>query len=68
VGGGNLWGEVDHATLGGGGNYGIVTSFKFQAHPVKTVIGGPTLWPVEQTKEIYDPENLFSVNQNIKPG
>lgn len=42
------------AIRGGGGNFGIVTSFKFQAHPVKTVIGGPTLWPVEQTEEIME--------------
>lgn len=40
------------AIRGGGGNFGVVTSFKFQAHPVKTVIGGPTLWPIEQTEEI----------------
>ena len=42
------------AIRGGGGNFGIVTSFKFQAHPVKTVIGGPTLWPVERTEEIME--------------
>jgi len=40
------------AIRGGGGNFGIVTSFKFQAHPVKTVFGGPTLWPIEDTEEI----------------
>jgi len=40
------------AIRGGGGNFGIVTSFKFQAHPVKTVFGGPTLWPIEKTEEI----------------
>ncbi len=40
------------AIRGGGGNFGIVTSFKFQAHPVKTVFGGPTLWPIEKTSEI----------------
>jgi hypothetical protein len=40
------------AIRGGGGNFGIVTSFKFQAHPVKTVYGGPTLWPIEKTQEI----------------
>lgn len=42
------------AIRGGGGNFGIVTSFKFQAHPVKTIIGGPTLWPIEQIDEIME--------------
>lgn len=40
------------AIRGGGGNFGIVTSFLFQAHPVKTVFGGPTLWPIDQADEI----------------
>jgi len=40
------------AIRGGGGNFGIVTSFKFRAHPVKNVFGGPTLWPIEKTNEI----------------
>lgn len=40
------------AIRGGGGNFGIVCSFKFQAHKVKTVFGGPTLWPIERTEEI----------------
>lgn len=42
------------AIRGGGGNFGVVTSFKFQAHPVKTVFGGPTLWPIEKIDEIMD--------------
>src|SRR5687768_3072143 len=29
---------------GGGGNFGVVTSFLFQAHPVSTVYGGPIFW------------------------
>jgi hypothetical protein len=36
------------ALRGGGGNFGIVTSFLFCAHPVSTVIGGPTFWALEQ--------------------
>ncbi len=42
------------AIRGGGGNFGIVTSFKFQGHEVKTVFGGPTLWPIEKTEEIME--------------
>ena len=42
------------AIRGGGGNFGIVTSFKFQAHDLKTVFGGPTLWPIERTEEIME--------------
>lgn len=33
---------------GGGGNFGIVTSFEYRLHPVKTVIGGPLFWPINQ--------------------
>ncbi|MCP9237467.1 FAD-binding oxidoreductase [Lewinella sp. JB7] len=40
------------AIRGGGGNFGIVTAFQFRAHPLKTVIGGPMLWPIERTEEI----------------
>ncbi len=47
------------AIRGGGGNFGIVTSFKFQAHPVKNVFGGPTLWPIEKTNEIMKWYNKF---------
>jgi len=40
------------ALRGGGGNFGVVTAFKYQAHPVATVIAGPTLWPLERATEI----------------
>ena len=35
------------ALRGGGGNFGVVTSFEFQLHPVETVIAGPLFWPIE---------------------
>lgn len=50
------------AIRGGGGNFGIVTSFKFQAHPVKNVYGGPTLWPIEKTNEIMEWYHQFIHN------
>ena len=40
------------AIRGGGGNFGVVTSFLFRLHPVDTIIGGPTLWPIEQADEV----------------
>ncbi len=40
------------AIRGGGGNFGIVTSFLFNVNPVHTIIGGPTLWDIEHTERI----------------
>jgi hypothetical protein len=40
------------AIRGGGGNFGIVTSFLFRLHEVGNVFAGPTFWPVEQTAEV----------------
>ena len=40
------------AIRGGGGNFGIVTSFLFQAHPISTVFGGPMLWHLDQATEV----------------
>jgi len=40
------------AVRGGGGNFGVVTSFKYRLHPVNTVQFGPTFWPLEQAAEV----------------
>ena len=38
---------------GGGGNFGIVTSFEFQLYPVgPTVLGGMVIYPMSQAKEV----------------
>jgi FAD/FMN-containing dehydrogenase len=36
------------AVRGGGGNFGVVTSFVFRLHPVSTVYAGPMLWPMDR--------------------
>jgi len=40
------------AVRGGGGNFGVVTSFFFRAHPIHTDYAGPMLWPMEDAPEI----------------
>jgi FAD/FMN-containing dehydrogenase len=40
------------AVRGGGGNFGVVTSFLFRLHPVRKVTAGPTFWPIEQAPEV----------------
>src|SRR5664279_4192492 len=40
------------AIRGGGGNFGVVTSFLFQAYPVSTVCAGPMLWELDQAADI----------------
>jgi hypothetical protein len=40
------------AIRGGGGNFGVVTSFLFRLHKVGTIFGGPTFWPVEAGAEV----------------
>ncbi|HET9177164.1 MAG TPA: FAD-binding oxidoreductase [Terriglobia bacterium] len=40
------------AIRGGGGNFGVVTSFLFRLHPVDTVYAGPTFWSLDQTEEV----------------
>lgn len=40
------------AIRGGGGNFGIVTSFLFKAQTVHTNYAGPTFWDISKTEEI----------------
>lgn len=49
--------ETENADLfwalrGGGGNFGIVTSFKYKLHPVDTVVAGPMFWQLEKTEKM----------------
>lgn len=67
------------AIRGGGGNFGVVTSFLFKAHPVSTIYGGPMLWPLEKAAEVMKwyrefikkaPEDLYGFFAfiNVPPG
>jgi FAD/FMN-containing dehydrogenase len=47
------------AIRGGGGNFGVVTSFLFRLHDVGTVIAGPTFWPVEAAAEVLSAYREF---------
>jgi FAD/FMN-containing dehydrogenase len=40
------------AIRGGGGNFGIVTSFLFRSHPIHTDYAGPMLWELEDATEV----------------
>jgi FAD/FMN-containing dehydrogenase len=40
------------AVRGGGGNFGVITSFLFKLHPISTVYAGPMLWHLDQAAEI----------------
>jgi FAD/FMN-containing dehydrogenase len=49
--------ETEHDDLfwalrGGGGNFGVVTSFLFRLHPISTVVAGPMFWPLERAAEV----------------
>jgi FAD/FMN-containing dehydrogenase len=51
--------ELFWAIRGGGGNFGVVTSFKFRLHEVGTVFGGPTFWAVEHAPEVLSAYREF---------
>ena len=67
------------AVRGGGGNFGVVTSFLFRGRPVHTVYGGPMLWPLEEAADVLrwyrefipgapDDVNGFFAFQVVPPG
>ncbi len=67
------------AIRGGGGNFGVVTSFLFQARPVHTVCAGPMMWEMDQAADmmkwyrefiVHAPEEIngFFMFLTVPPG
>ncbi|SNC75963.1 FAD/FMN-containing dehydrogenase [Hymenobacter gelipurpurascens] len=67
------------ALRGGGGNFGVVTSFLFRVHAANMVQGGPMLWPLEEAGNLLRwfenfmrtaPENIsgFFAFLTVPPG
>jgi FAD/FMN-containing dehydrogenase len=47
-------GDLFWALRGGGGNFGVVTSFLFRAHSIHTNYAGPMLWELGRATEILE--------------
>ena len=50
------------AVRGGGGNFGVVTSFLFRLHSAGTVYAGPMFWYGDQTSDVLRWYNEFQPN------
>jgi hypothetical protein len=50
------------AIRGGSGNFGVVTSFLFRAHPVSMVYGGPMAWHLDKAADVMKWYREFIVN------
>ena len=47
---------------GGGGNFGVVTSFEYRLHPVGPMLGGMLMYPLERAKEVLRAARDFNVS------
>ncbi|MFZ2507953.1 MAG: FAD-binding oxidoreductase, partial [Steroidobacteraceae bacterium] len=55
--------ELHWGVRGGGGNFGIVTGFEFELHPMqRQVVGGDIVFPIERAKELLEFYGEFSSN------
>jgi FAD binding domain/Berberine and berberine like len=52
-----LWG-----LRGGGGNFGVVTRFEFELHPVSTVLGGLLMFPTTRAEEVLQAFREWAVD------
>lgn len=48
---------------GGGGNFGVVTNFEFELHPMqRTVVGGEILFPFELARDVFNLYRDYALN------
>ena len=57
---------TQHADLfwgvrGGGGNFGVVTAFEYQLHPLREVLGGMLVYPFEKARDVLRFHRDFSL-------
>ena len=49
------------ALRGGGGNFGVVTSFEYQLHPLgPQVLAGLVVYPIEQARQVFEGYRQFT--------
>src|SRR5581483_10807516 len=54
--------ELFWGVRGGGGNFGIVTTFEFQLHPVKDVLAGFIFYPIDTLRDVLHFYRDFSTS------
>jgi len=57
--------ELYWGTRGGGGNFGVVTSFEFALHPMqRQVVGGLIVFPISEAKQVL---TFYSEYEGVAP-
>jgi FAD/FMN-containing dehydrogenase len=54
--------ELFWGVRGGSGNFGVVTSFEYQLHPVGALLGGMLIHPMEKAREVLTFYHHFASN------